>query len=211
MTAVDDVSWFRRPTQGEGTLNACYNALDVHVVRGRADAPALATAERVLTYSQLLAEVGAFAGVLRALGVTPGTAVAVHDLPPAEGVVAELACARLGAVLWRGGALVDLVDGAEPHVLLLGTATPLADARWTPGTTLTVDTTSELDWATAMRAGRTDPAGCADVPADQPLRVVDGEPVPTAAHLLAVLAGDVHDPVLTPLLAGEPVDVRGVR
>jgi hypothetical protein len=211
MTAVDDVSWFRRPTQDAGTLNACYNALDVHVVRGRADAPALATADRVLTCSQLLAEVGAFAGVLRALGVTPGVAVAVHDLPPAEGVVAELACARLGAVLWRGGALVDLVDSAEPHVLLLGTATPLADARWTPGTTLTADTTGELDWATAMRAGRTDPAGCADVPADQPLRVVDGVPVPTAAHLLAVLAGEVLDPVLTPLLAGQPVDVRGVR
>jgi hypothetical protein len=41
--------------------------------------------------------------------------------------------------------------------------------------------------------------------------VVDGVPVPTAAHLLAVLAGEVLDPVLTPLLAGQPVDVRGVR
>lgn len=211
MTAVDDLSWFRRPTGGEGTLNACYNALDVHVVRGRADDPALTTIDRVLSYSELLAEVGAFAGVLRAFGVASGVPVVVHDLPPARAVVAELACARVGAVLWRGGALTDLVDAAQPHVLVLGTATPLDGARHRPAATVTVDTTGELDWATVMRAGRTDPAGCADVPAGQPLRVVDGVPVPTAAHLLAVVAGDAVDPVLGPLLAGRPVDARGVR
>ena len=31
------VIWFRPPSGDEGLLNACYNALDVHVIRGRAD------------------------------------------------------------------------------------------------------------------------------------------------------------------------------
>ena len=70
---------------------------------------------------------------------------------------------------------------------------------------ITIDESGELDWPTAMRAGRTDPAGCAEVPGDAPLRVVDGIPVPTAEHLLAVAAGEVIDPVLTPLMAGETV------
>ena len=32
------VNWFRPPADGDpGTLNACYEALDIHVIRGRAD------------------------------------------------------------------------------------------------------------------------------------------------------------------------------
>ena len=32
------VTWFRAPDGDDpGTLNACYNALDIHVIRGRAD------------------------------------------------------------------------------------------------------------------------------------------------------------------------------
>jgi hypothetical protein len=39
---TDDVNWFRAPSDGDpGTLNACYNALDVHVIRGRAEDTAL--------------------------------------------------------------------------------------------------------------------------------------------------------------------------
>ena len=33
-----EVTWFRPPGGDDpGTLNACYNALDIHVIRGRAD------------------------------------------------------------------------------------------------------------------------------------------------------------------------------
>ena len=34
------VTWFRAPSDDHpGILNACYNALDIHVVRGHADDP----------------------------------------------------------------------------------------------------------------------------------------------------------------------------
>ena len=37
-TQTTGVTWFRPPIDGHpGLLNACYNALDIHVVRGRAD------------------------------------------------------------------------------------------------------------------------------------------------------------------------------
>jgi len=188
-----DVIWFRPPAGDAGTLNACYNAVDVHVIRGRADQVALLDGERPLTFARLLTEVGAFAGVLRAFGVGIGDEVVVLDVPPLEDTVLQLACARVGAVLVRE-------PSSSPALAVVGTA-----GRHDVGSVplITVDDSGELDWATAMRAGRTDPAGCAEVPGDAPLRVIDGTAVPTAEHLLAVAAGDVTDPVLTPLMAGE--------
>jgi hypothetical protein len=39
---MPDVSWFRAPADDDpGTLNACYDALDIHVIRGRAEEIAL--------------------------------------------------------------------------------------------------------------------------------------------------------------------------
>ena len=58
--------WFR-----DATLNTCYNALDRHVVRGRADQPALiydspvTGQQRTLTYAELTEQEAAFAGALR--------------------------------------------------------------------------------------------------------------------------------------------------
>ena len=188
-----DVIWFRPPAGDAGTLNACYNAVDIHVIRGRAEQVALLDGERPLTFARLLTEVGAFAGVLQAFGVRMGDEVVVLDVPPLEDTVLQLACARVGAVLLREpspAAALAVVGTADRHEL---GAVPL----------ITVVVSGELDWPTAMRAGRTDPAGCAEVPGDAPLRVVDGTSVPTAEHLLAVAAGGVTDPVLTPLMAGE--------
>ncbi len=191
-----DVIWFRAPVDDGGTLNACYNAVDVHVIRGRADEVALVDGERPVSFAALLTEVGAFAGVLQVLGVGAGDEVVALDLPPLEDTVVQLACARVGAVHARelSQAPVLVVAGAAgiPGARDLGTV-PL----------VTVDDSSELDWETAMRAGRTQPAGCAVLAGDAPLRITDGTPVRTAEHLLAVVAGEVVDPVLTPLMTGQ--------
>ncbi|OUJ14172.1 acetate--CoA ligase [Acetobacter sp. DsW_063] len=97
---LGDVSirWFE-----DGRLNASYNCLDRHL-RERGDQAALiwqsedASHSRVLTYRDLHAEVCRFANALRALGVQRGDRVAIHLPLVVEGVVAMLACARIGAI-----------------------------------------------------------------------------------------------------------------
>ena len=81
------IDWFRKPVDSpaDGTLNACYNALDRHVIRGRAEDVALVLGTRSWTYARLLTEVGALAGVLRAFGTGVGDVVAVGPLPAFEG------------------------------------------------------------------------------------------------------------------------------
>lgn len=190
-----DVIWFRPPAGDPGVLNACYNAVDIHVIRGHAEQVALTDGDRPMTFARLLTEVGAFAGVLQAFGVGLGDEVVLLDAPPLEDVLVQLACARMGAVLFRE-------PSPRPGLVVVGTAGG-RDFGEVP--LVTVDDSGELDWATAMRAGRTEPAGCADVPGDAALRVVDGTTVPTAAHLMAVAAGEAADPVFTPLMAGEPL------
>lgn len=190
------IDWFRRPTDTDpGTLNACYNALDRHVIRGRAEQVAVLDGDRPVTFARLLTEVGAFGGVLQAFGVGLGAEVVLIDAPAFEDTVVQLACARVGAVLHRE-------PSPKPALAVVGTV-----ARHDFGDVplVTIDDSSELDWATAMRAGKTDPAGCADVPGDALLRVIDGTATATAVHLLAVAAGEVVDPVLTPLMSGEPL------
>lgn len=144
--------WFRAPAEGDpGTLNACYEALDLHVIRGRADEVAVSLDGVDHTYAWLLTEVAACAGVLRAFGVDIGDQVALGSVPVETGVVSVLATARVGAVVQY-----DDSPGAEGAVVLRSTD---------DGVVLTVDG-EDLAWDVAMRAGRTDPAGCADVPGD---------------------------------------------
>ena len=141
--AADLVDWIRRPGEvldssrppfyrwfPDATLNTCFNALDRHVVRGRADQPAIVYDSPVtgtkatLTYAQLLGEVAAFAGVLRGLGVTPGDRVIIYMPMIPEAVVAMLACARIGAVhsvVFGGFAAHELavrIDDARPKVVV---------------------------------------------------------------------------------------------
>lgn len=149
---MTDVTWFRAPSDGDpGTLNACYNALDIHVVRGRADDVALALGDVRHSFARLLTEAAACAGVLRAFGVGAGDEVALGALPGEVGVLAALAVARVGAV-----ASYDVPAGAAATVWL-GTAED--------GVVFAVDG-EQVPWDVAMRAGRTDPAGCADVRGD---------------------------------------------
>src|SRR6186997_1508351 len=91
------VSWFRGPRGildssrapiyrwfPDATLNTCYNALDRHVIAGRADQPALIfhsaiTGERrTYSYAQLLDQVARLGGALRELGVVAGDRVVIY-------------------------------------------------------------------------------------------------------------------------------------
>ena len=151
-TQTTGVTWFRPPTDGHpGLLNACYNALDIHVVRGRADDVAAHLDGTARTFAWLHTEVGACAGVLRAFGVDVGDQVALGAVPQGTGAVTVLAAARVGAVVQY-----DDSPGATGKVVVRST---------TDGVVLSADG-EDIPWDVAMRAGRTDPAGCADVPGD---------------------------------------------
>lgn len=197
------IDWFRKPTRGEpGTLNACYNALDRHVIRGEAEAVAVHLDGRDWTYADLLAEVGAFAGALRAFGVGPGEAVLVGPLPGHHEVVASLAVARVGAVRWYADASADavtsIVERVGPRVAVLPTKIDV-DLGDLP--VITVDDSTDLSWAIVMRAGRTDPAGCAELPMDSLLAVIDGE----AIAIINALEGQPPVPG-----GAKPIDVGGL-
>ena len=113
-----------------GKLNTCWNALDRHVVGGRADQPALVYDSPltgtgvVFTYRELRDAVARFAGVLRDLGVERGDRVIVYMPMVPEAVTAMLACARLGAVhsvVFGGFAAHELasrIEDAKPKVIV---------------------------------------------------------------------------------------------
>ncbi|HKG52403.1 MAG TPA: propionyl-CoA synthetase [Actinomycetales bacterium] len=114
----------------DGRLNTCFNALDRHVIAGRADQPALIHDSPVTgttttyTYADLLDLVARFAGVLRTLGVEKGDRVVVYMPMVPEAAVAMLACARIGAVhsvVFGGFAPNELaarIDDARPKVVV---------------------------------------------------------------------------------------------
>jgi propionyl-CoA synthetase len=113
-----------------GRLNTCYNALDRHVERERAEQPALiydspvTDTVAVLTYRELLDAVATFAGALAAQGVERGDRVVIYMPMVPEAVVAMLACARIGAVhsvVFGGFAANELasrIDDAKPKVVV---------------------------------------------------------------------------------------------
>ena len=115
-----------------GVLNTCYNALDLHVERGRGkqtaliyDSPVTGTI-RAFTYFELRDEVARFAGALRRQGVEKGDRVIIYMPAVPEAVIAMLACARIGAihsVVFGGFAPKELatrIDDAKPKVMLGG-------------------------------------------------------------------------------------------
>ncbi len=120
---------FYRWFQG-GELNTCYNAVDRHVEKGRADQAALiydspvTDSKRTVTYAELQEWVARFAGVLARQGVTKGDRVLIYMPMVLETVVAMLSCARIGAVhsvVFGGFAAKELatrIDDAKPKVIL---------------------------------------------------------------------------------------------
>ena len=131
-----------------GVLNTCYNALDRHVIHGRADQPALiydspvTGASQTYSYSTLLEKVAAFAAVLRDCGVGVGDRVVIYLPMIPEAVIAMLATARLGAVhsvVFGGFAAAELavrIDDALAygccHGLVRDRAEPSRSVQTTP-------------------------------------------------------------------------------
>ena len=112
-----------------GRMNLCHNALDRHIAT-RGDQPALAwlstevDQERSYTYRELLAEVECLAAMMQELGVVTGDRVLVYMPMVAEGVIAMLACARIGAVHsvvfggFASGSLATRIDDATPKLIV---------------------------------------------------------------------------------------------
>jgi propionyl-CoA synthetase len=115
--AAGDVRWFKRWERVidrsrdpfyrwfvGGVTNTCYNALDVHIERGRGDQKALiydsplTNTIKTFTYRELRDLVARFAGGLQSLGVTKGDRVIIYMPMVPEAVIAMLACARIGAI-----------------------------------------------------------------------------------------------------------------
>jgi acetyl-CoA synthetase len=114
-----------------GRTNITVNALDRHADSGRRNRAAYVWlgedgAERVITYGQLLRLVCRFANGLKSLGVTKGDRVVIYMPLVVEGVVAMLACARLGAihsVVYAGlghAALRGRIEDAGARVVIAG-------------------------------------------------------------------------------------------
>ena len=113
-----------------GRLNTCFNAVDRHVEAGRGEQAALiydspvTGQKKTYSYTQLRDEVAAFAGALRAQGVTKGDRVLIYMPMIPEAAIAMLASARLGAVhsvVFGGFAANELatrINDAKPKVIV---------------------------------------------------------------------------------------------
>lgn len=115
---AERLDWFTAPKKGgewsfdtietqwfaDGTLNLCHNAVDRHLAT-RADQTALIfepddpqSPGQTLTYGELHGEVIRMANALKAMGVKKGDRVTLYMPMIIEGVLAMLACARIGAI-----------------------------------------------------------------------------------------------------------------
>ena len=111
-----------------GTINASYNALDVHQ-DSKSDKPAILWEgengdSKILTYGQMLTEVQKFSNVLKSLGVEKGDRVTLYLPMIPELPIAMLACARIGAthtVIFSGfsaTSIRDRVDDSKSKVIV---------------------------------------------------------------------------------------------
>ncbi len=127
------VRWFTG-----GKINACENAIDVHLATGRRHKAAIiweaeAGEVRTLTYQQLSSEVNRLANALKTLGVKKGDVVGIYMGMVPETLMAMLACARIGAthnVVFGGfsaDALRDRLNDSKARVLLT------QDGAWRKG------------------------------------------------------------------------------
>lgn len=195
-------TWFRRPGEGQpGTLNAAYQLLDLPVVVGRAEQEALLG----VSHATLLERVGAVAGAFRGFALLPGDRVLL-DLPDGEDLaLALLAAVRLGvvAVLVPPGVSVEtltrVIDATEPGVVLteddVTVGLALVDAEHEPEAVVVRGQSAgaAVPWELMVKAGRTDPAGAADLSPDAPavLRWPGGDSDDGDATLR--LTGDLAD------------------
>ncbi len=111
-----------------GTLNACYNALDIHQ-NTRAEKPAILWEgengdSKILTYKDLLDQVNKFSNALKSLGLKKGDRVTIYLPMVPELSISMLACARIGAihtVVFSGfssNALKDRIDDSKSKIVI---------------------------------------------------------------------------------------------
>ncbi len=111
-----------------GTINASYNALDVHQ-DNKSDKPAILWEgengeSRTITYSDLLIQVQKFSNVLKSLGVQKGDRVTIYLPMVPELPITMLACARIGAihtVVFSGfsaASIRDRIDDSKSKVII---------------------------------------------------------------------------------------------
>jgi len=141
--AAEAIDWYERPARvfdasagvyGRwfvgGTCNTCWNAVDRHVLSGRADQPAIiydspvTGARQTISYVDLQTKTQVLAGILKNFGVQKGDRVVIYMPMVPEAAVAMLACARIGAVhsvVFGGFAAKELatrIEDARPKVIL---------------------------------------------------------------------------------------------
>ncbi|NWJ29115.1 acetate--CoA ligase [Marine Group I thaumarchaeote] len=111
-----------------GTINASYNALDVHQ-DDKADKPAILWEgengeSRIITYHDMFIQVQKFSNVLKSLGVKKGDRVTIYLPMVPELPIAMLACARIGAihtVIFSGfsaTSIKDRIDDSKSKVVI---------------------------------------------------------------------------------------------
>ena len=111
-----------------GTINASYNALDVHQDT-KADKPAILWEgengeSRRITYREMLIQVRKFSNVLKSLGIQKGDRVTIYLPMVPELPIAMLACARIGAihiVVFSGfsaTSIRDRIDDSKSKVII---------------------------------------------------------------------------------------------
>ena len=143
MTAADAIDWVKKPSKAlfseraplyewfcDSEVNTCYNAVDRHVLNGRADQKAIIYDSPMtdttysITFSELLNKVATLAGALSSKGISKGDRVIIYMPMVPEGIIAMLACARIGAihsVVFGGFASNELavrIDDAKPKALI---------------------------------------------------------------------------------------------
>ena len=114
----------------DGITNTCYNALDIHIDRGRGDKTALiydspiTGSKSKLSYKELKDKVSKFAGALVNQNIQKGDRVIIYMPMIPEAVVAMLACGRIGAihsVVFGGFAsneLASRIDDSKAKLLI---------------------------------------------------------------------------------------------
>ena len=143
MNAAEAIDWDKKPSKAlfadraplyewfcDSMVNTCYNAVDRHVLNGRADQKAIiydspmTDTQYSITFAELLEKVASLAGALASKGISKGDRVIIYMPMVPEGIISMLACARIGAihsVVFGGFASNELavrIDDAKPKAII---------------------------------------------------------------------------------------------